>query len=116
MNPAYKFDPLVIGQNQRALFELEQGTQKARDHFEVSKKKLESMRLQLRRLEMSNVDQETLADELEAAGFEKIELYCLTLADIRATVTQTDAEIARLERDLREMDELLAEAQRSCYE
>lgn len=97
MNPAYKFDPLVIGQNQRALFELEQGTQKARDHFEVSKKKLESMRLQLRRLEMSNVDQETLAD-------------------IRATVTQTDAEIARLERDLREMDELLAEAQRSCYE
>lgn len=97
MNPAYKFDPLVIGQNQRALFELEQGTQKARDHFEVSKKKLESMRLQLRRLEMSNVDQETLAD-------------------IRATVTQTDAEIARLERDLRGMDELLAEAQRSCYE
>ena len=97
MNPAYKFDPLVIGQNQRALFELEQGTQKARDHFEVSKKKLESMRLQLRRLEMSNVDQETLAD-------------------IRATVAQTDAEIARLERDLRDMDELLAEAQRSCYD
>ena len=90
------FDPQVIGRNQAALFQMEQEVEKCRDNFEITKKKLSEMNALTRRLEVNS-------------GMDREDIQI-----IRNAAAQIAIEVEVLERELKVMDELLAEAHRVC--
>ena len=90
------FDPQVIGRNQMALFQMEQEIEKCRDNFEITKKKLSEMNALTRRLEVNS-------------GMDREDIQI-----IRNAAAQIAIEVEVLERELKVMDELLAEAHRVC--
>lgn len=91
-----EFDPQVIGRNQMALFQMEQEVEKCRENFEITKKKLSEMNTLTRRLEVnSGMDREDIQT-------------------IRNAAAQIAVEAEVLERELKAMDQLLAEAHRVC--